>query len=500
MKVLLVTGTLAAPILTEIVKNINDTKIEIKILNYPVASLMSTKFIAESLKQMKIDADYILLPGLVYGDAKIVEEVTKIKTYKGTKEAWDLPRVIDALKKGLELSTIEPADILLNKITNNDIQGKLKSIEEEAKVAFEIGNIKIPTSPPPFRIFLEVNHKTDINELNRVKNNIDFVVVGFPVGHDDIEEVRNKIKELIDYGYIVGIDAESPRELIEGVKAGAEIVFNLNEVNLEKLEEIKKEAGFVAAPFNVENRGEITVKIAKEAKRRGFDKIIADPILSPPLKGLVNSIIDYKYVKENLPDVPTLMGILNVTELLDADSVGINALLTAIAGELGIPNLLIMEKGKTKWSSLEVREATKMISIALKEKRFPKDLGIDLIILKDKRRRREKVNANLEIKEHIEPEMDRAGFCKIFVCDDGIGVEWIGKERITIKGKEGLSVGRALVRRIKDISVEHSLYIGYELAKAEIAYQLDKDYIQDQPLFKKIFNENSSTQYNREKG
>ncbi|MDT7860684.1 MAG: dihydropteroate synthase-like protein [Saccharolobus sp.] len=495
MKVLLVTGTLAAPILAEVVKSIKDVEISIKVLNYPVASLMSTKFIAENLKNLGIqnnnDIDYILLPGLVYGDAKIVEQVTGIKTFKGTEEAWDLPKVIDALKKGIELSTIDPADKIINKI--DDVNEKIEKIEKEAEIAFEIGNVKIPVRPPPFRIFLELDHKENVEELDRVKNYIDVVVVGFPIGHNNLDEVRNKIKEVVDKGYTVGIDAESPKELIEGVKAGAEIVFNLNETNINSLEEIKKDSAFVVAPFSVENKSEITVKMVNEAKKRGFEKLIADPVLSPPLRGLVNSLIEYKYVRDTLPDIPILMGVLNVTELLDADSVGINALLTSIAGEIGISNLLIMEKGKTRWSSWEVKQASKMISIALKENRLPKDLGIDLLVLKNKRRTRQNVKADIIVNERVEPEMDKAGFARIFVSDDGFGIEWLGKDKITIKGKDALSIGRTLIRKIKNISKEHILYIGYELAKAEIAYRLDKNYIQDQPLFKKIVDDNSST-------
>ncbi|TRM99962.1 dihydropteroate synthase-like protein [Sulfolobus sp. E1] len=499
MRVLLVTGTLAAPIVYDVIKNIRDIQVEVKVLDYPVTALMSTKYIAEKLKKdvssdKKID--YILVPGLVYGDAKIIEKETGIKAFKGTEEAWDIPKVIEALKSGIELSTIEPADKIIGKVSN--VEEKLKEIEEDAKIAFEIGDIKIPITPPPFRIFLEFDHNWDFSYLEKVRRLVDIIVLGFPVGHNDIEELRKKIRILVDSGYVVGIDADSPKALIEGVKSGASVVFNLNELNIDKLEEIKDSA-FVVAPFSTENKGEITVKLISEARRRGFKKLIADPILSPPLKGMVKSMFDYAYVREKLSDVPILMGILNVTELLDADSVGINALLTTIAGEIGISNLLIMDKGKTRWSSWEVKQASKMVSIALKENRVPKDLGIDLLILKDKNKiKKENKKADIQIKDKIDPIMDQ-GYAKVFIADDGIGIEWYGKERVTIKGKDALSLGRALLRRINEVSKEHALYIGYELAKAEIAYQLDKNYIQDKPLFKKIVNDdNSDSVKNRE--
>ncbi|TRM87614.1 hypothetical protein DJ521_03340 [Sulfolobus sp. E3] len=135
----------------------------------------------------------------------------------------------------------------------------------------------------------------------------------------------------------------------------------------------------------------------------------------------------------------------------------------------------------------------------MKENRVPKDLGIDLLILKDKNKiKKENKKADIQIKDKIDPIMDQ-GYAKVFIADDGIGIEWYGKERVTIKGKDALSLGRALLRRINEVSKEHALYIGYELAKAEIAYQLDKNYIQDKPLFKKIVNDdNSDSVKNRE--
>jgi dihydropteroate synthase-like protein len=229
--------------------------------------------------------------------------------------------------------------------------------------------------------------------------------------------------------------------------------------------------------------------LVKKAKNLGYDKLIADSVLSPPLEGLVDSLFEYKKVRKLLPDVPLLMGILNVSELIDADSHSINALLTSIAGEIGISNLLVMEKGKTKWSSWETKIATQLVGISMIQRKPPKDVGIDLLILKDKKKVKDEVNIEkAEIAEYSPPDMDPAGFAKVFKLEDKIGVEFYGKKKITIIGNDGLSVGRKLVKEI-DISSQHALYIGYELAKAEIAMNLDKNYIQDVPLFKKLYVE-----------
>ncbi|ARM77037.1 dihydropteroate synthase-like protein [Acidianus manzaensis] len=498
MKVLLITGELAYPIVKESIKNIKHHTIEIKVLNYPVAALMSVRYILESLKNDNLhDYDVIILPGLVYGDAKIIEDKYGVKTVKGSENAWDIPLVIEAISKGIKLSSIYPADRILGNMKNIEVNKILHAIEEEQKVAFEEG-IKIPLYPPPFRIFLEVDplysDEKIIEEIERTRKFVDVYVIGFPVGHDDVNEVRRRIRKIVDLGVIVGIDSDSPKELIEGVNSGAKFVFNINEINNEKLDIIKKDASFIVAPFNPNNRTEIVISLAKKLRDRGFEKLILDPVLSPPLQGMVESLLSYYEIRKQLPDFPMLMGGLNVTELIDADSHSINSLLTSIAGELGISSILTMEKGKTKWSSWELKESSKMVSIALKQGRVPKDIGIDLLILKDKKilNNMEKFDNVIEV-EHNEPEMDSSGYAKILTDKNKGKIDLIfyGKENIVLQGEEALSLGRELIKRV-NVSTQHALYIGYELAKAEIALNLDKNYIQDSPLFKRLHKNEDS--------
>ncbi|EZQ10827.1 dihydropteroate synthase-like protein [Candidatus Acidianus copahuensis] len=492
MAILLITGRLAAPIVNEVVKNVPD--VYVKVLDYPVAALMSVKYILENLKKDNLTGiETIILPGLVFGDSNIIERELGIKTIKGTENAWDIPLVLEGIKNGINFSTSLPADVILQGEKTKRMMEELKTIEENQIVAFESG-IKIPLRPPPFKIFLELDPKWGPNMIEniveRTRGNVDVYVLGFPVGHDNIDEVKSRIKMIRDLGVIVGIDSESTKELIEGVKAGADFVFNANEINYQKLVEVKN-AGLIVAPFSVKDRSEITIGLAKKMREMGFEKIIVDPVLSPPLQGLVSSIVDFSKVRNALPDFPMMMGTLNVTELIDADSHGINALLLAIAGELGISSVLTMEKGKTRWSSWELKEASKMVGISILEKRPPKDVGIDLLLLKDKKKVIEKLQVDAINVGHNEPNMD-SGFAKIYKTEKEIILSFYGKDKLALKGKEALSVGRELVRRIK-ITPEHALYLGYELAKAEIARDLDKNYLQDKPLFRRINDENSGT-------
>lgn len=500
MKILLITGLFAAPMVKEAVNNISDKefKIDVKVLNYPIASLMTTKYIAENLKGIsKNDYDYIIIPGLSIGDASVIESVTGIPTYKGTEDAYNIPVLLKALKEGIKLSKTEPADKLLRISREEEINSILSNLEKEGEYAFEINGVKIPMIPPPFRVFLEVDvNNYNIDDVEEIKKNVDVVVVGFPAGHDDLDDLRRHMRKFIDLGLPVGIDSASNRELIEGVNLGASFVFNLNELNIDKLEGIRKQAAFIVAPFTTENKLEVTTNLIKKAKEKGYEKIIGDVILSPPLVGLTQSIMDYYILKKNFPKVPMLMGFLNVTELIDADSVGINAILTSIAAELGVSCILTMERDKTRNSAYEIKKASQMISLALKMRRFPKDLGIDLLILKDKKYYDGEVRPEgevIEVKDQVSMERDKAGYAVIFKEKDKVGVVWRGKRKLTIVGEDGLSVGRRLIKEVGEISPQHALYIGYELSKAEIASALRKTYIQDKPLFKRIANEDSNS-------
>ena len=79
-----------------------------------------------------------------------------------------------------------------------------------------------------------------------------------------------------------------------------------------------------------------------------------------------------------------LMGIGNITELTDADSPGINALLAAVVTELNIDYVLTTEV--ISWARGAVREldlALKLMYYAHQNRLLPKDIDQNLITIKD---------------------------------------------------------------------------------------------------------------------
>lgn len=118
----------------------------------------------------------------------------------------------------------------------------------------------------------------------------------------------------------------------------------------------------------------------------GFNvKIIADPILKPPLFGLMKSLNNYYNFKLKNIDVPVLFGSGNVTELIDADSNGINSLLASIGIELSISLIFTTESSnKTEGCIKELKDSINMVYLAFNTYSLPKNIGINCLILKEK--------------------------------------------------------------------------------------------------------------------
>jgi dihydropteroate synthase-like protein len=191
---------------------------------------------------------------------------------------------------------------------------------------------------------------------------------------------------------------------------------------------------------------------------------------------------------------PLFFGVGNVTELMDADSVGINATLAGIASELDVDILFTPEySDKAIGSVKELRIASEMMMLSKARKSAPEDVGFDLLMLKEKRR---KPVMKLHDKELIVANanegwrLDHKGCFGIGICE----VEGEGKSDKKIyaehspTGKRivGKSANEILdtILRLDMVSLfEHASYLSRELTKAELALRLNRSYEQDEALF-----------------
>ena len=229
-------------------------------------------------------------------------------------------------------------------------------------------------------------------------------------------------------------------------------------------------------------------------------RYVADLILDPVnSSSIVESIIAcHDFHKVN--PAPMFFGVGNVTELMDADSGGVNVLLAGIGMELGASILFTPEEsGKTRGSVFELATASKMMFLAKNRKSIPKDLGINMVVFKDKHKRSDIILNEVgdvpktTLEKPLKFIRDKAGSFKISV-DYGTTVSESkiiathfkkNKADLVIEGHSAKEIYEEIITKDLVTRMEHAAYLGSELQKAEIAMITGKDYVQDFELFKK---------------
>ena len=180
-----------------------------------------------------------------------------------------------------------------------------------------------------------------------------------------------------------------PELIKEGVEAGADLVLSLNSTNMETAGPIVARTGTAAVIIPDEEKSlESLVRNIEAARRLGIEKIIADPVLDPVGHNITESIVRYYEFHRMYPEIPVFFGVGNVTELMDVDTIGVNATLCGIGAEAGASILFTPEfSDKAQGSIRELKRASEMMQLSRIRESSPKDLGLDLLCIKEKRRR-----------------------------------------------------------------------------------------------------------------
>jgi dihydropteroate synthase-like protein len=213
------------------------------------------------------------------------------------------------------------------------------------------------------------------------------------------------------------------------------------------------------------------LRAAEAAERRGIDTIL-DPVIDPIHFGFMASLNRYAELRRARPQAEILMGTGNLTELTDADSAGMTAMLLGICSELHVRNLLVVQVSPhTRRTIREHDAARRMMFAARADASLPKDYGDALLQLHD---RRPFPNTPCEIAE-LAGQVKDDNF-RIEVADDGIHVynrhgHYVAPDAMSLYPKLAVKADGA-----------HAFYLGTELMKAEIAWRLGKRYVQDVPL------------------
>ncbi|MBA3696976.1 MAG: dihydropteroate synthase, partial [Methylotenera sp.] len=199
---------------------------------------------------------------------------------------------------------------------------------------------------------------------------------------------------------------------------------------------------------------------------------IADAILDPIHFGFANSVVRYQKMRKKYPYIQIMMGIGNLTELTDADTTGVNALLFGMISELEIDAVLATSVSPHATNAiLEADNARRVMHAAKQDDRLPRGYSNGLLGLHD---RRPFTYTAEEVKE-VAAQIKDPSF-RIQVSEKGVH----------IYNRDGIHEAIdpfALYQHLKvNDDASHAFYLGVELARAQIAWQLKKRYIQDQEL------------------
>ena len=512
LRILILTGRLASPIAQTIAHKISremGVMVDVGTLDVPVAALMTTKDVLEYLSK-RVDEvkgyDMLIAPGLLLGDLDIVNRALGVKCYKGSRYLGDLPLVIDeVVKRGAQLSTSKPADSVLEALRRRDYSKILRDLEENSRKIFSIGSLQIPLDPPPFRILAEANIEHPIEVTLKtakrlIENGADALVIGTHADSDDPDGVGRVFREIRNrYEVPLGIDSLNPREVEAAVSEGAGLVMNISRSFFDLVDRFGKDLAYVLVPEDVkDNTAFSRVKALKRdledlVNRYGAEKVILDPVVPPPHFGALEGLYAVALVKREIPTHPVLMSTANIVEMIDADSIGINALLTSLALEAGSSVILVTEDSwKTRGSVSEIRRAATMCSIAFARRSPPKDLGIGLLIAKSKEKPIRipiSFEEDITVDRYIPPSrLDRDRFFVIQVDHDEKYIEvyvFSGdkeKAMYRVRGRDPRSIGRIALKLSGIEDPEHALYLGIEISRAFEALRLGRKYEQDEHL------------------
>jgi dihydropteroate synthase-like protein len=436
-----------------------------------IASFLTPHLLHELIK--KGTYDLVIVSGMCTASFEQVERDTGVPVYRGPRHAADLPLILPLLDT-ITLSRTIPADDFLAGKRAEDALKRISERELNAGFDFAIRDTKIGGGSR-IKVLAEVMDAHRVDAILDVVeycfgSGADIVDLGF--GFDATPEDVSRVFSLLDgIDLPLAVDSQDP-DLIRTALVRADIVLSLQETNIPVVGSCVADAG--AAAVVVPGNSTLKKNLAM-AEHAGIECIIADPLLQPVGSGLVTSLNHFKGTNH-----PLFFGAGNVVELLDADSIGINALLAGIASEIGASIIFTCEHSdKTRGSIREMRRATDMMSLCT-DRPYPKDLGIDLLVLKEKRKRREPpleyetITTAKKMPDEI--TYDPKGNFRIGIEEDTIVAVIRGK---AVQGKRWQDVLYTILSQGDVSCLDHAGYLGRELYKAELALRFGRSFEQD---------------------
>lgn len=428
---LFVTGNLAADALMPIIERMEpDFKYEVAVLNISVAALMDTRWIARHLSDAH-GCEQVMIPGYCPGDLSIIEDRIGVSVIRGPKDLKDLP-VFFGRERILEGYG-----------------------EYQVKILAEI----VEAYQMPLD---EILARADYYQANGA----DIIDLGCPPqgGFPGVEPVVAGLKER---GFIVSLDTFDPETILCADEAGMDLLLSINSQNLDLAP--KLHCKVVVIP----DFGKGLTSLEHNAARLDEWGVpyVMDPILDPISFGFAESLHRFYETRRRHPNAEMLMGLGNLTELTDADSIGINAVMAGVVTELGIDYVLSTEV--ISWTRGAVKEldlARKLMYYAHKNRLLPKDIDDGLLIVKDPPHE-SYGEGELRHMQHLVSDKN----FRIFTDDTWI---YVFNRDMFIRG----TVPQEIFAQLDVTESSHAFYLGKELERAALSVQLGKKYTQEDQL------------------
>lgn len=432
-KILFLTGSLAEKQLTRVLQELAAEEFDWRVhnLGLKVAALMTAEMIGRRLSDIG-DADRILVPGRCRGDLHALTMHFGIPVERGPEELMDLPRYFGREGKSPDLSGYD------------------------------------------VRIFAEIVDAPNLSVEAIMQRAAGYAADGADVidlgclPETPFAHLADSVQALKAAGYRVSVDSMNPDELLTGGGAGADFLLSLHEDNLWIADRV------AATPVLIPARAGDLDSLQRAMRQLDGQgrAYLADPILDPIHFGFTDAIVRYQRLRADHPSVEIMMGVGNITELTEADTTGINAVMMGIISELHITNILTTQVSPHCRSAVREADAARRIMYwARRENSLPKQ-----------------VDGRLTGLHEIKPFPYSASQIRELAADirDPNYRIQVSSEGIHLYNRDGLATHDDPFDFYPQLGVEgdggHAFYLGVELARAQIAQQLGKRYVQDQPL------------------
>ena len=432
-RILFLTGRLAHESLCREIEGLAERSFSYRVheLGLQVAGLMTADMIRRRLPSAE-DVQRIIVPGLCGGDVEALSQTYGVPVERGPKDLKDLPEFFGTAGRTSDLS--EHRVSIIAEIVDAPYMS-VEQILERAAVYRADG--------------------ADVIDLGCLPG------VGFPHMEESISVLKQE-------GHAVSVDSLEPPELRRGAAAGADYLLSLKESTLDIASEAASTPVLIPEhPSDLDSLYRAAEALAAQGRR-----FLLDPILEPIHFGFTDSLLRYHAVRRRYPEAEIMMGIGNLTELTDADTTGITAVLMGVVSELDIGAVLTTEVSPHAATSVrEADLARRIMWAARRDGSLPRRYHGGLMALKD--------------RKPFPYTSEEVAQTAAAVKDPSFRIQ-LTREGIHVYNRDGRQLATDPFELWPGLSVDedasHAFYLGVELGRAQIAWQLGKRYLQDNEL------------------